>query len=85
MRVRFIVYADFESFIKPIDNCQPDPSLFYSYTHQKHTPSLFCYYVKCFDDSLYQQGPVTYTADSEDDDVARVFVDSLEETIKQNI
>ena len=22
----FVVYADFESFIKPIDSCQPDPS-----------------------------------------------------------
>ena len=83
MRVPFIVYADFESFIKPIDTCQPDPSLSYSYTHQKHIPSSFCYYVKCFDDSLYQQDPVTYTANSEDDDIAMVFVDSLEETIKQ--
>ena len=35
MRVPFIVYADFESFIKPIDTCQPDPSLSYSYTRQK--------------------------------------------------
>src|SRR6218665_2880327 len=48
-----------------------------------NTPSSFCYYVKCFDDSLYQQDPVTYTANSEDDDVARVFVDSLQDTIKQ--
>src|SRR6218665_1817099 len=78
-----IFYADFESFIKPIDTCQPDPRVSYSYAHQKHTPGSFCYYAKCFDDSLYQQDPVTYTANSEDDDVARVFVDSLEETIKQ--
>src|SRR6218665_3123226 len=83
MRVPFIVYADFESFIKPIDTCQPDPSLSYSHTHQKHIHSSFCYYVKCFDDSLYQQDPVTYIAKNEDDDVARVFVDSLEDTIKQ--
>ena len=25
MRVPFIVYADFESFIKPIDTCGPNP------------------------------------------------------------
>ena len=34
MRVPFIVYADFESFIKPIDTCQPDPRVSYSYAHQ---------------------------------------------------
>src|SRR6218665_1932648 len=83
MGVPFIVYADFESFLKPIDTCQQDPSVSYSYTHQKHIPSSFCYYVKCFDDSLYQEDPVTYTANSKDDDVARVFVDSLAEAIKQ--
>ena len=83
MRVSFIVYADFESFIIPLDTCQPDPSLSYSHTHQKHIPSSFCCYVKCFDDSLYQQDFVTYTAKNEDDDVTRVFVDSHEDAIKQ--
>ena len=32
MRVPFIVYADFESFIKPIDTCEPNPKN--SYTKQ---------------------------------------------------
>ena len=50
MRVPFTVYADFESFMKPIDTCQPDPHVSYSYIHQKHIPGSFCYYVKCFDD-----------------------------------
>jgi len=30
MRHPFVVYADFESFIKPIDTCQPDPSKSYT-------------------------------------------------------
>ena len=34
-------------------------------------------------DSLYQQDSVTYTVKSEVDDVAKVFVDSLEDTINQ--
>src|SRR5271169_5740138 len=62
MRVPFIVYADFESFIKPIDSCRPNPGESYTNKYQKHTPSSFCYYVKCFDDSVYVQQPVVFTA-----------------------
>ncbi len=39
MRVPFIVYADFESFIKPIDTCGPNPKNSYTKQYQKHTPS----------------------------------------------
>ena len=74
MRVPFIVYADFESFIKPIDSCLPNGGESYSHQYQKHTPSSFCYYVKCFDDTIYSQKPVVFTAESEDDDVAQIFV-----------
>jgi hypothetical protein len=83
MRVPFIVYADFESFIKPIYTCQPRPDESCTNKYQKHTPSSFCYYVKCFDDSVYAQQPIVFTAESEDDDVAQIFVDTLEENIKQ--
>ena len=83
MRVPFIVYADFESFIKPIDSCLPNGGESYTHKYQKHTPSSFCYYVKCFDDTIYSQEPVVFTAESEDDDVAQIFVDRLEENIKQ--
>src|SRR5271156_816226 len=83
MRVPFIVYADFESFIKPIDSCLPNGGKSYTHKYQKHTPSSFCYYVKCFDDAVYSQEPVVFTAKSENDDVAQIFVDTLEENIKQ--
>ena len=82
MRVPFVVYADFESFIKPIDTCQPDPSTSYTNKYQKHVPSSFCYYIKCFDDDLYSQAPVMFTAENEDDDVAQIFIDTLIENIK---
>ena len=46
-----------------------------------HKPSSFCYYIKCaFDDSY--QPPVEYTAASEDEDVAQIFVDMLECELK---
>ena len=82
MRVPFIVYADFESFIKPIDTCGPNPTNSYTKQYQKHTPSGFCYYIKCFDDEVYSQNPVTYTAGTENEDVAQIFVNMLEENVK---
>ena len=83
MRVPFVVYADFESFIKPIDTCQPDPKKSYTKPYQKHSPSSFCYYVKCFDDKMYSQEPVTFSAQSENNDVAQIFVDKLKEDIRR--
>ena len=81
MRVPFEVYADFESFIKPINTFDPDEKQSFTKQYQKHTPSSFCYYIKCFDDTVYKGKPVTYTASSETDDVACKFVEMLEEDI----
>ena len=81
MRVPFVVYADFESFIKPINTCDPDEKQSFTKQHQKHAPSSFCYYIKCFDDTVYKGKLVTYTASSETDDVAGKFVEMLEKDI----
>ncbi|XP_065650459.1 uncharacterized protein LOC136078605 [Hydra vulgaris] len=81
MRVPFVIYADFESFIKPINTCTPNPNESYTKQYQKHIPSSFCYYIKCFDESIYKSSPVSYTAYSEDEDIAQIFVDSLKEDI----
>ena len=53
-KVPFTVYADFECFIKPIQSCDPDDKESYTKQYQKHEPSSFCYYIKCFDDEVYQ-------------------------------
>ena len=82
MRVPFIVYADFESFIKPIDTCEPNPKNSYTKQYQKHTPSSFGYYIKCFDDEIYPPNLVTYTASTDNEDVAQIFVNMLEEDVK---
>ncbi|XP_065681600.1 uncharacterized protein LOC136095231 [Hydra vulgaris] len=83
MRVPFVVYADFESFIKPINTCSPNPNDFYTKQYQKHTPSSFCSYIKCFDEKIYQSKLVTFTASNEDEDVAQKLVDTLEEDVKK--
>ena len=38
---------------------------------QKHIPSGFCYYIKCFDEGVYNKAPVTYTMRQGGEDVAR--------------
>ena len=77
MRVPFVIYADFESYIKPIYTCGPDEKKSFTKQYQKHTPSSFCYYIKCFEDRVYKGKLVTYTAMSETDDVAGKFVESI--------
>ena len=70
-------------FISPINTCTPFPSTSYTKQYQKHTPSSFCYYIKCFDENVYKRKLVTFTATSETEDVAQIFVERLEEDIKE--
>ena len=79
MRVPFVVYADFESFIKPIDTCQPDPRGSYTNKYQKHVLSSFCYKIVGPDVNLLR----IFTAKHENDDVAQIFIESLEVDIKE--
>ena len=37
----------------------------------------------CFDDTLYTQQPVTFVKEFKDDDVAQIFIDTLEKNIKE--
>ena len=82
MRVPFVVYADFELFIKPIDTCQSDPHMPYTTQYQHHTQSSFCYYIKCYDDQLYSSKLVTFTIKKDNDDVVGAFIASLESNVK---
>ena len=78
-KVPFIVYADFECFIKPIQSCDPDDKDIYTKQYQKHEPSSFCYYIKCFDDKVYEPKLVSHTGK----DAAQKFVEMLEEDIRE--
>ena len=77
-KVPFLVYADFECFIKKIQSCGPNDEKSYTKQYQKHEPSSFCYYIKCFDDEVYAPKLVSYTGE----DAAQKFVEMLEEDIK---
>ena len=82
MDMPFVIYADFESIIKPLHTVQPDPMNCYTEKKQKHIPVSFCYFVKCSFDDRHSK-LVEYTAKSEDEDVAQIFVDMLEEEVKE--
>ena len=82
MRVPFIVYANFESFTPQLSTCQPNPEKSYTNQYRKRIPSGFCYHIKCFDDTIYSQEPVTFVTEFNDEDVAQIFMDILEKNIK---
>ena len=48
----------------------------------KTIPSGFCYHIKCFDDTIISQQPVTFVKEFNDEDVAQIFMDTLENNIK---
>ena len=85
MRVPFVVYADFEAFTAPISTCSPSGDKSYTNQYQKHTPCGFSYYIKCFDDKIFPSVLKHYTMKKQDrekdDNVAKLFVKSLEEDV----
>ena len=73
-KVPFIIYADIESLLNPIQSCEPNPQSSY-----KHQPISYSYYIKCFDDNVFTQEPRTYTGL----DAMQKFVESLEKDVKE--
>ena len=79
----FAIYADFESLIKNMDNCDPDPNKSYTKKYQKHKPISFSYYINCFIDGVYKPILRKYTKTKpEDADAMDVFISWLEEDVK---
>ena len=79
----FAIYADFESLIKPMDNCDPDPNKSYTKKYQKHEPISFSYYINSSIDGVYKPILRKYTKTKpEDADAMDVFIKWLEEDVK---
>ena len=78
----FAVYADFESLIKPLDNCDPDPNKSYTKKYQKHEPISFSYYI-AVNGVFFKPVLRKYTKTKpEDTDAIDVFIKWLEKDIK---
>ena len=80
----FAIYADFESLIKPLDVCDPDPNKSYTKKYQKHEPVSFCYYIKSFDESVYTSKLRSYIKTREQDaDAMDTFINWLESDVRE--
>ena len=78
-KVPFVIYANFECFIVPCNNKIGKGTTQY----QQHTPSGFCYTIKCMNGSIYKGKTTLYTMKEEGEDIGRKFVESLEEDLKE--
>ena len=79
----FAIYADFESLIKPMDNCDPDPNKSYTKKYQKHEPISFSYYINSSINGVFKPVLRKYTKTKpEDADAMDVFIKWLEEDVK---
>ena len=79
----FAVYADFESLIKPMDNCDPDPNKSYTKKYQKHEPISFSYYINSSIDGVFKPVLRKYTKTKpKDANAMDVFIKWLEEDVK---
>ena len=83
IKVPFVVYADFEAFTEKISSCEPNDKKSFTQKYQRHRLSGFCYKIVCFDEQLFNQKPVLFRAESEDEDVNAIFVEMLERDIKR--
>ena len=81
MRVPFVVYADFEAFTESISTCSPNDESSYTKQYQRHKPCSFSYYIKCFNDELFQPKLKWYTTEGRDENIGKIFVENLESDI----
>ena len=70
-----------ESFLEPIDHCKNNPNKSFTVSYNKHTPSGFCYTIKCFDESIYPNRRVLYTMQETGEDIGKKFVECLEKEV----
>ena len=77
--IPFMVYADFECYLLPTDVIIGENTRQF----QKHKPSGYCYLIKCFDDNLFKPILRRYTIKSQDEDISKKFIKSLEKDVKK--
>ncbi|XP_050505390.1 uncharacterized protein LOC126883768 [Diabrotica virgifera virgifera] len=76
--VPFVIYADFESLLKPIDHVEPCNGNSYSVKTAEHQAYSFAFYLKCnYDDSLSKL--IKY----EGQDAPKVFIQKLDDLVHE--
>ena len=77
-RVPVKIFADFESLTKKLQTCEANPEKCYTKKYQKHEIISFSFYIKCFNDMVYEPVMRSYTGP----DALKIFVELLEKHIK---
>ena len=80
--VPFVVYADFECLVKPLETEDKDPNKSYTVQYQSHVPSGFCYTIKCMDETVYPTKTVLKTISEKNEDMGKLFVETLSKDLK---
>ena len=80
MKFPFAVYADFESRQEMIQTVMPNPDGSFTEKFQKHIPVSFAFHLVS---PFCEREPVVFRAENDDVDVGKVFVEKLEEFIKE--
>nr|XP_022902995.1 uncharacterized protein LOC111415503 [Onthophagus taurus] len=75
--VPFVIYADFESILKPIDHCEPHSSKSFTEKIEMHQPYSFAYYIVSTIDSKFNKFE-SYTGP----DAPQVFISKLIADVK---
>lgn len=79
--IPFVIYLDFECLLLKVDTCEPSPSKSFSVQFQNHKPYAFAYYIVSTDEKKNKF--VSYTAESESDDVVQIFYDNIVRDVKE--
>ena len=81
----FIVYADFECFIRPVSSWEPHSNNSFTMEYQKHEPSGFCLSLKQIDgiEEKRKFDSFVYTKQSKDEDISKVFIETLDSITRQ--
>jgi len=70
----FLLYADFESVIKPIYGCKPNTDKSYTTLNAKHIPCGFCIHMKFKVPELESTQPFVFR-DSDETSVIKTFLE----------
>ena len=83
VRHPFVVYADCEAFLEPIEGPSKNPSK--TYTQKQHHHTMFCwsYYIKSYDQNVFPDTLRTGFITTEKDDVPRNFINTLFDDCKR--
>ena len=76
-KVPFIVYANFESYFKPLHSCDPNPESSYTKQYQKHEPSSFCYYSNALLMKYMKPKLVSYTEEDSGKKSVKILLEDI--------